>query len=132
MRVDQLHAMLLPTTRQALEQRLRATIEKLSHSQLPRGGWQATWFVEDEASLYNIPYHTVLGDEGIMMATGHHLEWMVLCPESWFSDCHDMFERATLALAAIINKHIHEPRWIKRNYCPLTHAIKAVRVFTKA
>jgi hypothetical protein len=61
---------------------------------LPSGGWNMTWMKvpsEKAAATEVQPYD-------IILATGHHLEWLLMLPEE-LQPSGDVYERAAPALA---------------------------------
>jgi hypothetical protein len=114
--------LLAPDREAAVRRRLREYSRHLTKHQRPDGSWGPDWAAGEAAG---VPLGGIVLEQGSLLATGHHLEWMCLCPPDLRPDAL-VLERA----ARFLMRHIPSfNRWIREDfhlYMPVSHAVRAV------
>jgi hypothetical protein len=115
---------LSPARETAVRRRLREYAVHLTKVQRPDGSWDQDWAADQATPA---PPRGLILDQEPVLATGHHLEWMGLCPPDLRPDAL-VLERA----ARFLTRHIpaFEP-WIRKDfhvYMPVSHAVRALVV----
>ena len=128
---DRRSPILSPVARSAVDSELRRAVEQLVRVQLPEGGWTTEWFqsdkdrreAESETPLLSPTIHTEL------LATGHHLEWLLLLPEDAQPD-RERIERAADRCLRLLSQITTDKAAVEEHYCPIVHAYRtALLVF---
>ena len=127
MRVDEQTEILSPRIRKKLRQRLADVATVLVEGQLPDGSWQLDWHapLSGRPSSRNQRRTETTG----VLATGHHLEWLLMLPDEMRPD-DQVFARAAEWLLAALLQQTEDREWVQRWYCPASHAARAVKILS--
>ncbi len=131
MRVDEQMRILSDDRRDAVHSYFKSTIEMLSREELSGGGWGPRWYVPSQPEPDRSQRQGSVSDEEILIATGHHLEWIALCPPRFVKSNVPMIARACSVLRRILREHGASMEWTDANYCPATHAITSIQTLAK-
>jgi hypothetical protein len=118
LRADRERSVLASHTRMAVENYLRATVASLRASQLSEGGWPIRWYLSSASPQARVK---PIAPMKVILATGHHLEWLIRLPSDLQPD--DGFyalcgERLLRLWRDELSMHVPNGR----NYCPMSHA----------
>jgi hypothetical protein len=89
------------------------------------GSWGLDWYKVRPAR--ETPRAASPPDEMPLIVTGHLLEWMMMLPEEMRPPRGVISRGAGWALAALAARQ-GDPDWVRKNYCPVVHATRAVRL----
>ncbi|MBX3414273.1 MAG: hypothetical protein KF708_16420 [Pirellulales bacterium] len=131
-RVDQESPVLSAACRQRLLAFLRSKFDRAARSQQADGLWTPLWHAEDPTALRRVKWGSDLSRLDTVLATGHLLEWLLLCPLEWREPTREMLTRAAVALAELLGERAKHPGWVRYNYCPATHAVSVVLTLSRA
>lgn len=104
-------------------QRLQEIVALLSERQRKDGAWDGGWFGESEQPSQKPPVFDV--DLESIEATGHHLEWMTICPPQW-RPAPEVIARAATYLAKTLPEVESFVTADWHRYLPFSHAVKAL------
>jgi hypothetical protein len=113
--------------------RLRGTLAEasghLARVQAEDGSWDQDWHRglggADHAELDDNPYSASTR----LIATGHHIEWMLLMPEG-VRPPRPVLERATRWLLDSLSQGVDKKPPKGRDYCAATHAARSIKYAT--
>jgi len=126
LRVDDLQHPLERGVRQRVTHRLQVAVAQLARSQYSDGSWRLDWHQSGErggatAAISDLRSHDAL------LATGHHLEWLLLLPESLAVE-PKVVEQAAVWLMRAIAVQTAEPELVWQRYCPLIHGVRSLQM----
>jgi hypothetical protein len=118
LRVDAEAPVLSPPVREQLREYLRQTAERAVRAQAPDGNWDVRWY--EESGRPAAPQKPEAGaDVGAVLATGHHMEWLMRLPPEMVPP-EDCLARAARWLHVRL---LADPASaLAENYCPYSHA----------
>jgi hypothetical protein len=112
-----------PSLRSRLEHRIREAIRCASARQDPDGFWSMNWWGDSADELAEIARRVDDSLFARLLITGHLLECLTLAPPE-LQPQSESYKRASSWLMRVLN----DERIVKQqNYCPVVHAICAVR-----
>lgn len=124
-RVDECVSVLDRETSTRLRQFLSASVERLIDSELPGGGWTTGWWRPGAGEI-----DPAAADTGqVILATGHHLEWIMLLPAD-MQPPRELMNRAVQKCVTLLSEKVSDSDWVSRNYCPFSHAVRSVCLLT--
>jgi hypothetical protein len=115
LRSDMEAPLLSPGHRTALRSHLRGVVERLERSRLDEGGWAHDW--SEPGGIETAPREVII-------ATGHHLEWLMLLPDDLRPGPSVLGRAAEHSLRLLLEKS-EDPEWVRTNYCPAIHAARS-------
>ncbi len=126
MRMDECTEILSDDARNLARKALRQAIDLITANQFPDGHWNSKWAlasVGPESALSERPTHGVWD----LVATGHHLEWLVLLPRD-LAPPLTVFRNATSWLYKFLQERSRDADWLRKWYCPVSHGVRVLRV----
>lgn len=121
LRAQQMYPLLSPETVSMIKPEIRTASLVLSKKQKPSGLWDGSLFDKRLTSI-STPSITEL-----LTATGHHLEWIAMCPED-IRPSPDVINRAVAGLIDLII--VTPQQTLDMEYGPLTHAVRSIMLLT--
>lgn len=115
LRSDMEAPLLSPGHRTALRSHLRGVVERLGRSRLGEGGWAHDW--SEPGGVETAPREVII-------ATGHHLEWLMLLPDDLRPEPAVLGQAAEHSLRLLLEQS-EDPEWVRTNYCPAIHAARS-------
>jgi len=129
LRIDAERPIFSASGRRHVDSYLRGKFDRAIATQDPAGRWGTLWHIEHPARLRSARYGAATGDTSQLLATGHILEWLLLCPEAWLEPHADAVQRGAEALFEMLRSATLESLW--EDYCPATHAANALAVLAR-
>jgi hypothetical protein len=130
LRIDAETPVLSDPVRTEVREHLRVVVRTLTACQRPHGYWFPFWY-EDLPGASPILDRVPMGRNGQILATGHHLEWLLLLPPE-LQPPHEVFTQSARWLAAALMEESRDTQWLLENYCPATHAARAALLLSGA
>jgi hypothetical protein len=124
LRVDASIPVLSSAVRAEVQDYLRTVVNTLIGCQCPEGYWFPFWY-QDLPGVGPLADRVPMGKTGQILATGHHLEWLVLLP-SHLQPPHQVFARGARWLSEALMEESRDGEWVVQNYCPATHAARSL------
>jgi hypothetical protein len=120
LRCDDEIAILSPKVRRSVESSLQSTVDVLMGSTTDEGLWDLQWYERSGAT-------SLSSDSNVIIATGHHLEWLEILPPRIRVD-DEVLARAAVALFHRLVTSIQTggAPWVGEAFCPLTHAARSI------
>lgn len=130
LRVDTQTPILSDAVRGEIREYLGLVSRTLTECQRPQGYWDALWYQNMPGSK-PINGRAMVGLNGEVLATGHHLEWMLLLPDD-LRPPPEVFARGARWLTRVLLEETKDARWVSGNYCPVVHAARSALVLSGA
>lgn len=127
MRADEVHPVLSEAVRGDLRGHLAEMAARLAAKQHPEGGWGMDWYESDSSHAAA----EIRDPRAIIIPTGHHLEWLMLMPEDSRPPDRDLARAAERLVRLTAGEAGRDPRWLRENYCPATHAVRSARILAR-
>lgn len=129
LRADEQEPVLSESVRRQVREYLRRIAKTLVEIQSPEGWFPADWQrVLSGKELEPVP--RPLPAVPALLATGHHLEWLMLLPDD-LRPPQEVFRRAAVwSLEALAGKTA-DPQWVDEWYCPASHAVRSVILLSR-
>ncbi len=134
--VDQKQQLLRSENATRLKDRLEEVSRYLQQTQHADGFWEVNWFFELEGQPLEDVSEAEMNEQQLVqlrvnrvLATGHHLEWLMLLPPE-MRPTDECFFRGSRWLQGAVLSESREV--IANNYCPYTHAVNAVRLLKQS
>jgi hypothetical protein len=121
-RVDEGSPVLSSAIRAKVQEHLRQRVSEVVRTQAPDGSWLPEWYLGRRAESVR-PDAAPGSDWGRVLATGHHVEWLILLPAEWQPPRECLLRAARwleVRLAADPNDVVVD------HYCPYSHAAKVL------
>lgn len=128
LRVDAETPVLSDAVRTEVRGHLRLVARVLTDTQRPQGFWETNW-------TQNLPGSKRAKDPlgglpiGRVIATGHHVEWLMLLPDD-LRPPDEVFARAGTFLVEAVLAESKDALAVGMNYCPLVHAARSAVVLS--
>jgi hypothetical protein len=129
LRVDAEVPVLSEAVRAEVREHLRVVVRTLTECQRPQGFWEPSWFQELPGAR-PLMFRNMTGTESEVLATGHHLEWLMLLPPD-MQPPPEVFARGARWLTKVLLEESKDNRWVAANYCPVIHAARSVLVLAE-
>jgi hypothetical protein len=113
-----------PQTEERVHARLKEISGLLTRTQGADGSWGLDWH-DPGARQAGLPQSYLRGDNGKMVATGHHLEWMTQCPPE-LRPRDEVLAMAATYLARTLPGLTPEIEADFHVFAPATHAVRAL------
>gem|GEM_PF-3164619 len=113
-----------PKTEQMIVDDLSKVVKILVHSQHSNGSWTSSWHKDLVGNSIAQALQDVSSVDRIV-ATGHHLEWLMLLPDEIRPEDRIFFKAAGY-LMSVVPELAKDPQWLTRWYCPVTHSLRSV------
>lgn len=111
---------------QVIESRLRMTSDRLEKTQLTDGAWNTDWAEDSTETSNDRPFTWGGGEIDKISMTGHHLEWMAICPPELRPSTYTIMKSMRyLAQSIQVQGYLAiQDDW--HLFLPLSHAVKAL------
>ena len=124
LRADEQQPVLSESVREQVREYLGRIAKTLVEIQSPEGWFPADWQrVLDGKELGPVP--RPLPTVPALLATGHHLEWLMLLPDD-LRPSRDVFRRAAVWSLETLAGKTADPQWVDEWYCPASHTARSV------
>lgn len=129
LRVDGEEGVLAPEVRSRIRSHLNLVAKTLTASQRGDGSWLINWadYLPGAKPSQSWGRENVTG---AMIATGHHLEWLMLLPEE-MRPPRQVYVKAAQWLLATALRQSKNIQWLRSRYCPATHAARTVKMIAR-
>ncbi|HUY91550.1 MAG TPA: hypothetical protein VMV10_22610 [Pirellulales bacterium] len=126
-RADRERPILTEAARGRVSETLALAVQRLCSSQAEDGSWSYRW--SQEAAKQVSQFAVSLPEDPMwhVVATGHHLEWLVLLPPE-LAPPTSVYRRAGSWLYNRLMQQIDDREWAKKLYCPVSHAVRCLNV----
>jgi len=126
LRVDENTGVVSHDARNSVRQALRQAVDLVTANQSPDGHWNSKWPLDSGGSELGGSGRPA-DDVWDLVATAHHLEWLVLLPRD-LAPPLTVFRNAAAWLCKILHERSRDAEWLRKWYCPVSHGVRVLEI----